>query len=52
MTSPEASQKFTHRETLAVIAGLMLGMFLAALDQNIVAATLPRIAADLQARAA
>lgn len=40
-------QNFTHRERLAVIAGLMLGMFLAALDQNIVAATLPRIAADL-----
>jgi len=48
MTSPEASQKLTHRETLAVVAGLMPGMFLAALDQNIVAATLPRIAADLQ----
>jgi EmrB/QacA subfamily drug resistance transporter len=47
MTSSEASQQFTHRERLAVIAGLMLGMFLAALDQNIVAATLPRIAADL-----
>src|SRR5215472_14281733 len=48
MTTPKVPQTFGHREKLAVIAGLMLGMFLAALDQNIVAATLPRIAADLQ----
>lgn len=43
-----SSSGFTHRETLVIIAGLMLGMFLAALDQTIVAAALPRIAADLR----
>lgn len=42
-----SSSNFTHRETLVIIAGLMLGMFLAALDQTIVAAALPRIATDL-----
>ncbi|HYZ32668.1 MAG TPA: MDR family MFS transporter [Crenalkalicoccus sp.] len=41
------SSRFSRRETLVIIAGLMLGMFLAALDQTIVAAALPRIAADL-----
>ncbi|HEV2677988.1 MAG TPA: MDR family MFS transporter [Aliidongia sp.] len=40
--------RFTHRETIVIIAGLMLGMFLAALDQTIVATALPRMAADLQ----
>jgi len=44
-TSPT---RFTHRETVIIIAGLMLGMFLAALDQTIVATALPRMAADLQ----
>jgi MFS family permease len=37
----------THRQILLVFSGLMLGMFLAALDQTIVAAALPTIAADL-----
>jgi EmrB/QacA subfamily drug resistance transporter len=40
---------FSHREKLAVIAGLMLGMFLAALEQTIVATALPGIAAELSA---
>ena len=39
---------FTHREVRNVILGLMLGMFLAALDQTIVATALPHIAADLE----
>lgn len=48
VATPEASSvRFTHRETLVIIAGLMLGMFLAALDQTIVATALPRIASDL-----
>ena len=38
---------FTYRETVVIIAGVLLGMFLAALDQTIVATALPRIAADL-----
>jgi EmrB/QacA subfamily drug resistance transporter len=37
----------TYRETVIIIVGLMLGMFLSALDQTIVATALPRIAADL-----
>jgi len=44
--APQAAG-FTYRETVIIIAGLMLGMFLAALDQTIVATALPRIAADL-----
>ncbi|MBV9523788.1 MAG: MFS transporter [Alphaproteobacteria bacterium] len=42
-----AALHFTYRETVTIIAGLMLGMFLSALDQTIVATALPRIAADL-----
>jgi EmrB/QacA subfamily drug resistance transporter len=44
----ESSRPFTHRETIVIIVGLMLGMFLAALDQTIVATALPHIAADLR----
>ncbi|GGF14527.1 hypothetical protein GCM10011611_20420 [Aliidongia dinghuensis] len=44
----ESPTRFSHRETIVIIAGLMLGMFLAALDQTIVATALPRMAADLQ----
>jgi EmrB/QacA subfamily drug resistance transporter len=48
VATPEpAPVRFTHRETLVIIGGLMLGMFLAALDQTIVATALPRIASDL-----
>ena len=42
------SVQFTHRETVVIITGLMLGMFLAALDQTIVATALPRMSADLK----
>ncbi len=38
---------FTHREIMVILAGLMLGMFLAALDQTILGAALPRIGSDL-----
>lgn len=37
----------THKETLVVICGLMAAMFLATLDQTIVAVALPRMASDL-----
>ena len=36
----------THRQILAVFSGLMLGMFLAALDQSVVSTALPTIAGD------
>jgi EmrB/QacA subfamily drug resistance transporter len=38
---------FSHREKIIVLFGLMLGMFLAALEQTIVATALPRMAAEL-----
>jgi EmrB/QacA subfamily drug resistance transporter len=37
----------THRKVILVFAGVMLGMFLAALDQTIVATALPTIVGDL-----
>src|SRR6204780_5153487 len=36
-----------HRRILVILSALMLGMFLAALDQTIVATALPTIAGDL-----
>ncbi|MCD2194019.1 MFS transporter [Actinomycetospora endophytica] len=38
---------FTHRQILTILSGLMLGMFLAALDQNIVSTSIRTIADDL-----
>lgn len=39
--------KLTHRQILVVFSGLMLGLFLAALDQTIVATALPTIVGEL-----
>ncbi|MBP7858196.1 MFS transporter, partial [Candidatus Saccharibacteria bacterium] len=41
------SKELTHSEIMVVITALMLAMFLAALDQTIVATALPTIAQDL-----
>ena len=38
---------FTHKQVLTILTGLMLGMFLAALDQNIVATAIRTIGDDL-----
>src|SRR5215217_7068951 len=38
---------FSHRQILTILAGLMLGMFLAALDQTIVSTAIRTIADDL-----
>jgi EmrB/QacA subfamily drug resistance transporter len=38
---------FTHRQILTILAGLMIGMFLAALDQTIMATSTRTIADDL-----
>ena len=38
---------FTHKQVLVILTGLMLGMFLAALDQNIVATAIRTIGDDL-----
>ena len=37
----------THREILTILGGLMLGMFMAALDQTIVATSIRTIGDDL-----
>ncbi|HTW98284.1 MAG TPA: MDR family MFS transporter [Acidimicrobiales bacterium] len=42
-----AAVGLAHRRVLAIIGALMLGMFLAALDQTIVSTALPTIVADL-----
>ena len=41
------SKELTHSEIMVVITALMVAMFLAALDQTIVATALPTIAQDL-----
>ncbi|HET9059662.1 MAG TPA: MDR family MFS transporter [Acidimicrobiales bacterium] len=40
------SEGYTHRAILVIMSGLMLGMFLAALDQTIVSTALPKISQD------
>jgi MFS family permease len=44
---PDVSATLSHRRVLVVIGALLLGMFLAALDQNVVATALPTIVGDL-----
>jgi EmrB/QacA subfamily drug resistance transporter len=46
--APGADGAFTHRQILTVIAGLMVAMFLAALDQTVVSTAIRVIADDLQ----
>jgi len=47
--APAARSEFelTHRQILTILSGLMMGMFLAALDQTIVATSIRTIADDL-----
>ncbi|WP_068797121.1 MFS transporter [Pseudonocardia sp. HH130630-07] len=46
-TAPQADGELTHRQILTVLGGLMLGMFLAALDQTVVSTAIRTIADDL-----
>jgi EmrB/QacA subfamily drug resistance transporter len=46
-SAPGADGAFTHRQILTIIAGLMVAMFLAALDQTVVATAIRTIADDL-----
>jgi EmrB/QacA subfamily drug resistance transporter len=46
--APDASGAFTHRQIVTILVGLMLGMFLAALDQTVVSTAIRIIADDLQ----
>jgi EmrB/QacA subfamily drug resistance transporter len=45
--SPPSGDYLSHRQILVVMAGLMAGMFLAALDQSIVGVALPKITSEL-----
>lgn len=46
--APPAGGQLTHRQIVTILAGLMMGMFLAALDQTIIASSIRTIADDLQ----
>jgi Na+/melibiose symporter-like transporter len=46
--APDASGTFSHRQILTILSGLMMGMFLAALDQTVVSTAIRTIADDLQ----
>src|SRR5438093_13708208 len=46
-TAPAGGAQLSHRQILEVLSGLMLGMFLAALDQTIVATAIRTIGDDL-----
>jgi EmrB/QacA subfamily drug resistance transporter len=46
--APDASGGFTHRQIVTILVGLMVAMFLAALDQTVVATAIRTIADDLQ----
>jgi EmrB/QacA subfamily drug resistance transporter len=45
--APDASGGFTHRQIMTILVGLLLGMFLAALDQTVVSTAIRTIADDL-----
>ncbi|WP_067824344.1 MFS transporter [Nocardia inohanensis] len=44
---PPAGETLSHRQILTILSGLLLGVFLAALDQNIVSVAIVRIANSL-----
>jgi EmrB/QacA subfamily drug resistance transporter len=45
--APDASGEYSHAQILTILSGLLLGMFLAALDQSIVGTSIRTIADDL-----
>jgi EmrB/QacA subfamily drug resistance transporter len=47
VTASPSGDYLSHHQILVVMSGLMAGMFLAALDQSIVAVALPRITSEL-----
>jgi EmrB/QacA subfamily drug resistance transporter len=47
VTASPGGEYLSHRQILVVMGGLMAGMFLAALDQSIVAVALPMITSEL-----
>src|SRR5258708_12517873 len=47
MADPASPGRLTHRQILTILSGLILGMFLAALDQTIVSTAIRTIGDDL-----
>ncbi|MPQ98637.1 DHA2 family efflux MFS transporter permease subunit [Modestobacter sp. I12A-02628] len=45
---PDETGQFSHRQIMTILVGLLLGMFLAALDQTVVSTAIRTIADDLQ----
>src|SRR4026209_2405640 len=45
--TPDAPDEYTHAQNLTILSGLLLGMFLAALDQSIVGTAIRTISDDL-----
>jgi EmrB/QacA subfamily drug resistance transporter len=45
--APDASGGFTHRQVMTILVGLLLGMFLASLDQTVVSTAIRTVADDL-----
>jgi EmrB/QacA subfamily drug resistance transporter len=50
--APAPAPQLTHRQVLVVLSGLLLGMFLAALDQTIVSTSMRTIADELEGQTA
>src|SRR5215831_11873961 len=46
-TAPSETGEYTHRQILTILTGLMMGMFLGALDQTIVSTAIRTISDDL-----
>jgi EmrB/QacA subfamily drug resistance transporter len=46
--APQADGSFSHRQIVTILVGLMVAMFLAALDQTVVSTAIRTIADDLQ----
>jgi len=46
--APDSAGGFTHKQIMTILVGLLLGMFLAALDQTVVSTAIRTIADDLQ----
>jgi EmrB/QacA subfamily drug resistance transporter len=48
LSAQNARDGFTHRQIMTILSGLMLGMFLAALDQTVVSTAMRTISDDLK----
>ena len=46
---PQAQRALTHRETMWIVAGVLLPVFMGSMDQTVVSSALPTIGASLGA---